>query len=245
MSAGLDVGGDRDEHPQRVQGEHAGTRPASSSRPRPRARPGRTPASAARDLAPIGRVPPERERAVDGAGRRSSGSEPAASRRGRARTARRRSSRRPATAERRGVEPARRRPSRPRSAGRRAAGRSISEIQAQASVSTRPAARPQHAGDVHDRRLDHRAGPCRAAGCLRIAATTGRIVVARALVERSSARCGGRGRRRRDEVAPELADEERRVGRVADAEAGGVLPAEVAASCRRSTLTPVVVALGS
>ena len=106
----------------------------------------------------------------------------------------------------------------------------------------RTSARSEHAGDLDDRWLQHR-GPGVEARVAEDGADDRRDLVAGALVERLQRGLGRRGRRCRDEVAPEPADEIGQVGRVLDAETAGVLPAEVPA-LPEDDLHPVVVPRG-
>ena len=147
--------------------------------------------------------------------------------RGRARTARARTAR---STSGRATSPCRAsacRPSRRRSAGRRAAG--PPSRRARPTRSCRSAAEPaQQAGDVDDRRLHH-PRPVVERGVAEDRRDDRPHLVAALhveLLERAPRRGVGR---HRDEVAPELVHEERRMVGMRDAEPARVLPRERAA----------------
>ena len=134
----------------------------------------------------------------------------------------------PAGAERRGVEPARVVP----------AGHVRRDEQHLPGLVAQPAPRrrvdaaadgPQHPGGLHDRRLDHPA-----IGVVQVRVAQDRVEQrAHAPAVRDVdplERAGGAARRRRrDEVAPQLVDEERRVLAMADVQAHRVAPVEAPA----------------
>ena len=98
------------------------------------------------------------------------------------------------------------------------------------------AERPQQPGGVDGGRLDHaRAGEERGVAEDRVDDRQDLEVLAVQALERAAGACVGRGR---DEVPPELVDEEGRVLLVVEAEPHRVLPVEGAASCRRCACCP-------
>ena len=166
-----------------------------------------------------GRVAPERQRAVDELVRRRPASFAAplvgVERVGRRPRSWRRSSGRAGSTCRASAP----RSSRRRWAGRRAAGPSSSAIQVQESVSMRRLRARSMPGDLDDRRLHH-PRPLVERRVLedRLDERPDRVVRAAGRALRAPPR--SRRRRRRDEVGPELADEEAGVARVLAGRAG-------------------------
>ena len=127
------------------------------------------------------------------------------------------------------------RPSRRRSEGGTGAVRRSSEIHVQRVVSIAAPPRAQHAGDLDDRRLHHRAGPRRSSGCMRIASTHRADLVAALDVELLERLARPLRRRHRDEVGPELARRRTLLGGCGRCRAGTSRASRSSPSGRRSS----------